>query len=81
MPMMGMGLFSGAMNLAMGSLLGHIIYGGVVLNRAAKFLAALDTSSGVIDPRSTTGRTSDGIWGRPPILLTPRRTTPRAVLA
>jgi uncharacterized membrane protein YagU involved in acid resistance len=30
MPMMGMGLFSGAMNLAMGSLLGHIIYGGVV---------------------------------------------------
>ncbi len=30
MPMMGMGLFSGAMNLAMGSLIGHIIYGGVV---------------------------------------------------
>ena len=30
MPMMGMGLFSGAMNLAMGSLLGHIMYGGVV---------------------------------------------------
>ena len=30
MPMLGMGLFSGAMNLAMGSLLGHIIYGGVV---------------------------------------------------
>ena len=30
MPMMGMGLFSGAMNLAMGSLIGHVIYGGVV---------------------------------------------------
>ena len=30
MPMMGMGFFSGAMNLAMGSLIGHIIYGGVV---------------------------------------------------
>ncbi len=30
MPMMGMGLFSGAMNLAMGSLIGHIVYGGVV---------------------------------------------------
>ncbi len=30
MPMMGMGLFSGAMNLAMGSLIGHILYGGVV---------------------------------------------------
>ena len=30
MPMMGMGLFSGAMSLAMGSMLGHIIYGGVV---------------------------------------------------
>ena len=30
MPMMGMGLFSGAMNLALGSLIGHIIYGGVV---------------------------------------------------
>ena len=29
MPMMGMGFFSGAMSLAMGSLLGHIIYGGV----------------------------------------------------
>ena len=30
MPMMGMGFFSGAMNMAMGSLIGHIIYGGVV---------------------------------------------------
>ena len=30
MPMMGMGFFSGAMNLAMGSLIGHIIFGGVV---------------------------------------------------
>ncbi len=30
MPMMGMGFFSGAVNLAMGSLIGHIIYGGVV---------------------------------------------------
>ena len=30
MPIMGMGFFSGAMNLAMGSLIGHIIYGGVV---------------------------------------------------
>ena len=30
MPMMGMGFFSGAMNMAMGSLLGHIMYGGVV---------------------------------------------------
>ena len=30
MPMMGMGFFSGAMNLAMGSLLGHVMYGGVV---------------------------------------------------
>ena len=30
MPMMGMGFFSGAMNLALGSMLGHIMYGGVV---------------------------------------------------
>ncbi len=30
MPMMGMGLFSGDMTMAMGSLIGHIIYGGVV---------------------------------------------------
>ena len=30
MPMMGMGFFSGAVNMAMGSLFGHIIYGGVV---------------------------------------------------
>ena len=30
MPMMGMGFFSGAMSLAMGSLLGHMIYGGVM---------------------------------------------------
>ena len=30
MPMMGMGFFSGAMNLATGSLIGHIIFGGVV---------------------------------------------------
>lgn len=30
MPMMGMGFFSGAVNLAMGSLIGHIMYGGVV---------------------------------------------------
>ena len=30
MPMMGMGFFSGAMNMAMGSLIGHIIYGGAV---------------------------------------------------
>lgn len=30
MPMMGMGLFSGSMSMAMGSMLGHIIYGGVV---------------------------------------------------
>ncbi len=30
MPMMGMGFFSGAMNLALGSMLGHIIYGAVV---------------------------------------------------
>ncbi len=30
MPMMGMGFFSGAIILAMGSLLGHTIYGGVV---------------------------------------------------
>ncbi len=30
MPMMGMGLFSGDMTMAMGSLIGHIMYGGVV---------------------------------------------------
>ncbi len=30
MPMMGMGLFSGDMTMAMGSLIGHIINGGVV---------------------------------------------------
>jgi len=30
MPMMGMGFFSGAVNLAIGSLIGHIIYGVVV---------------------------------------------------
>ena len=30
MPMMGMGFFSGDMNMAMGTLIGHIIYGGVV---------------------------------------------------
>jgi uncharacterized membrane protein YagU involved in acid resistance len=30
MPMMGMGLFSGAAAPAMGSLIGHLIYGGVV---------------------------------------------------
>ena len=29
-PMMGMPFFSGSMSMAMGSLLGHIIYGGVV---------------------------------------------------
>lgn len=30
MPMMGMGLFSGSMMVAGGSLLGHLVYGGVV---------------------------------------------------
>ena len=30
MPMMGMGFFSGDMTMAMGSLIGHIVYGGVV---------------------------------------------------
>ncbi len=30
MPMMGMGLFSGSMQLAGGSLLGHLVYGAVV---------------------------------------------------
>jgi len=30
MPMMGMGLFSGAFALAFGSLIGHLIYGSVV---------------------------------------------------
>jgi len=30
MPMMGMGLFSGSMALAGGSLLGHLVYGAVV---------------------------------------------------
>ncbi len=30
MPMMGMGLFSGSMMMAGGSLVGHLIYGGVV---------------------------------------------------
>ena len=30
MPMMGMGVFSGSMTLAMGSLIGHLIYGSVV---------------------------------------------------
>lgn len=30
MPMMGMGLFSGSATLAMGSLVGHLVYGVVV---------------------------------------------------
>ena len=30
MPMMGMGLFSGAVAPAMGSLIGHLVYGAVV---------------------------------------------------
>ncbi len=30
MPMMGMPLFSGSVTLAMGSLVGHLFYGGVV---------------------------------------------------
>ena len=30
MPMMGMSFFSGSVSMAMGSLLGHIMYGGVV---------------------------------------------------
>ena len=30
MPMMGMPLFSGSAIMAMGSLIGHLIYGGVV---------------------------------------------------
>lgn len=30
MPIMGMGLFSGSLALAMGSLIGHLIYGAVV---------------------------------------------------
>lgn len=30
MPMMGMGLFSGSMKVAVGSLIGHLVYGGVV---------------------------------------------------
>ena len=30
MPMMGLGLFSGSMPVAMGSLIGHLIYGGVI---------------------------------------------------
>ncbi len=30
MPMMGMGVFSGSMSLAMGSLIGHLLYGATV---------------------------------------------------
>jgi uncharacterized membrane protein YagU involved in acid resistance len=30
MPMMGMGVFSGSMQLAMGSLIGHLVYGAVL---------------------------------------------------
>lgn len=30
MPMMGMGLFSGSMTMAVGSLVGHLVYGGVL---------------------------------------------------
>jgi uncharacterized membrane protein YagU involved in acid resistance len=30
MPMMGMGLFSGSMQLAMGSLIGHLVYGAIL---------------------------------------------------
>jgi uncharacterized membrane protein YagU involved in acid resistance len=30
MPMMGMGLFSGSMQMAMGSLIGHLVYGAVL---------------------------------------------------
>jgi uncharacterized membrane protein YagU involved in acid resistance len=30
MPMMGMPLFSGSVTMAMGSLIGHLIYGGIV---------------------------------------------------
>lgn len=30
MPMMGMGMFSGSMTMAGGSLVGHLLYGGVV---------------------------------------------------
>ena len=30
MPMMGMPLFSGSMSMAMGSLVGHLVYGGIV---------------------------------------------------
>jgi hypothetical protein len=30
MPMMGMPLFSGSASMAMGSLVGHLIYGGVL---------------------------------------------------
>lgn len=30
MPMMGMGMFSGSMSLAMGSLIGHLVYGSIV---------------------------------------------------
>ena len=30
MPMMGMGVFSGSVSLAMGSLIGHLVYGALV---------------------------------------------------
>jgi hypothetical protein len=30
MPMMGMGLFSGSLPVAMGSLVGHLMYGAVI---------------------------------------------------
>jgi hypothetical protein len=30
MPMMGMGVFSGSATLAMGSLIGHLVYGAVL---------------------------------------------------
>lgn len=45
MPMMGMGLFSGSMQLALGSLLGHLIYGAVL--------------GGVVGPRLAPGRGGD----------------------